>query len=122
MSPSHRILLVNQYAGSPRDGMEYRPYYLAREWVRAGHRVQIVAAAYSHVRTRQPVVTGEAQGELIDGIAYRWLPAPAYTGNGIGRVKNIWAFLSRLWLDAPRLVAENVMYPMTEGMNAGRLL
>ena len=100
------ILLVNHYAGSPRDGMEYRPYYLAREWVRAGHRVQIVAASYSHVRTRQPVVAGDALDEVIDGIAYRWLPAPAYTGNGIGRVKNIWAFLSRLWRETPRLVAE----------------
>jgi glycosyltransferase involved in cell wall biosynthesis len=100
------ILLVNHYAGSPRDGMEYRPYYLAREWVRAGHRVQIVAAAYSHVRTRQPAVAGEALDELIDGIAYRWLPAPAYTGNGVGRVRNIWAFLSRLLRDAARLVDE----------------
>jgi glycosyltransferase involved in cell wall biosynthesis len=100
------ILLVNHYAGSPRDGMEYRPYYLAREWVRAGHRVQIVAAAYSHVRTRQPAVTGDALDEVIDGIAYRWLPAPRHVGNGVGRVRNIWAFLSRLWLDAPRLVAE----------------
>ncbi|MEP7294577.1 MAG: glycosyltransferase family 4 protein [Burkholderiales bacterium] len=96
------ILLVNHYAGSPRDGMEYRPHYLAREWVRAGHRVQIVAAAYSHVRTRQPA----AGDEVIDGIAYRWLPAPTYVGNGVGRVKNIWAFLSRLWRDTPRLVAE----------------
>jgi glycosyltransferase involved in cell wall biosynthesis len=100
------ILLINHYAGSPRDGMEYRPYYLAREWVRAGHRVQIVAAAYSHVRTRQPAVAGEALDELIDGIAYRWLPAPAYTGNGVGRVRNIWAFLSRLLRDAARLVDE----------------
>ena len=101
------ILLVNHYAGSPRDGMEYRPYYLAREWVRAGHRVQIVAAAYSHVRTRQPVVVGDAAvDEVIDGIAYRWLPAPRYEGNGLGRVKNIWAFLSRLWRDTPQLVDE----------------
>jgi glycosyltransferase involved in cell wall biosynthesis len=100
------ILLVNHYAGSPRDGMEYRPYYLAREWVRAGHRVQIVAASYSHVRTRQPVVAGDALDEVIDGIAYRWLPTPAYVGNGVGRVKNIWAFLSRLWRDTPRLVRE----------------
>jgi glycosyltransferase involved in cell wall biosynthesis len=100
------ILLINHYAGSPRDGMEYRPYYLAREWVRAGHRVQVVAAAYSHVRTRQPGVTRDAVDERIDGIAYRWLPAPVYTGNGVGRVKNIGAFLSRLWLDAPRLAAE----------------
>ena len=49
------ILLINHYAGSPALGMEYRPYYLAREWVRAGHRVQIVAADFSHVRSRQPV-------------------------------------------------------------------
>ena len=48
------ILLINHYAGSPALGMEYRPYYLAREWVRAGHRVQIVAADFSHVRSRQP--------------------------------------------------------------------
>ena len=100
------ILLINHYAGSPRDGMEYRPYYLAREWLRAGHRVQIVAAAFSHVRTHQPAVTRAALDEVIDGIAYRWLPAPAYRGNGVGRVKNIWAFLSRLWRETPRLVAE----------------
>ena len=101
------ILLINHYAGSPRDGMEYRPYYLAREWVRAGHRVQIVAAAYSHVRTRQPGVEGDpALDEVQDGIAYRWLPAPRYVGNGVGRVKNIWAFLSRLWRETPMLVAE----------------
>ena len=100
------ILLINHYAGSPRDGMEYRPYYLAREWVRAGHRVQIVAAAYSHVRSRQPAMpdSGGGRDETIDGIAYRWLPAPAYAGNGVGRVKNIWAFLSRLWRESKALV------------------
>ena len=100
------LLLINHYAGSPRHGMEYRPYYLAREWLRAGHRVQIVAAAYSHVRSRQPEVGAQPRDELIDGIAYRWLPAPPYVGNGIGRVRNIWAFLSRLWREAPRLARE----------------
>ena len=102
------ILLINHYAGSPRDGMEYRPYYLAREWVGAGHRVQIVAAAYSHVRNRQPVMPRGSQvlDEVIDGIAYRWLPTPAYAGNGVGRVRNILAFLSRLWRDSKALVRE----------------
>ena len=70
------ILLINHYAGSPRHGMEYRPYYLAREWVRAGHRVQIVAASQSHVRSRQPQVGAIPVDELIDGIAYRWWPTP----------------------------------------------
>jgi glycosyltransferase involved in cell wall biosynthesis len=76
--------------------------------VRAGHRVQIVAAGYSHVRSRQPHMPGggRALDETIDGIAYRWLPAPSYVGNGLGRVRNIWAFLSRVWRESERLVRE----------------
>lgn len=97
------ILLVNHYAGSPQHGMEYRPYYLAREWVRAGHRVQIVAASYSHVRSRQPVVVDQPRNDTIDGIDYRWYRTPAYAGNGVGRVLNIWSFLRQLGADAQRL-------------------
>jgi glycosyltransferase involved in cell wall biosynthesis len=96
------ILYLNHYAGSPALGMEYRPYYLAREWVRAGHRVQMLAADFSHVRSVQPA----AGDEVIAGIAYRWYRTPAYSGNGLGRVKNIWAFLSAVWRDTPRLLRE----------------
>ena len=95
------ILLLNHYAGSPALGMEYRPYHLAREWVRAGHQVQIVAADHSHVRTHQPV----AGNEVIDGIAYRWLATPAYQGNGLGRLRNIAAFLRRAAAEARSLAA-----------------
>ncbi|MEG1323444.1 MAG: glycosyltransferase WbuB, partial [Janthinobacterium sp.] len=48
------ILLINHYAGSPHHGMEYRVYYLAREWVRLGHKVQLLAAAQTPVRARPP--------------------------------------------------------------------
>jgi glycosyltransferase involved in cell wall biosynthesis len=96
------ILYINHYAGTPALGMEYRPYYLAREWVRAGHRVQMLAADFSHVRARQPA----AGDEVIDGIAYRWFRTPPYQGNGVGRVRNIAAFLAAVWRDTPRLVRE----------------
>jgi glycosyltransferase involved in cell wall biosynthesis len=96
------ILLINHYAGTRALGMEYRPYYLAREWVRLGHCVTIVAADHSHVRARQP----RAGRETIDGIEYRWTPTPAYRGNGIGRFLNILAFLRVLWRDARRLASE----------------
>ncbi len=96
------ILYLNHYAGSPALGMEYRPYYLAREWVRAGHRVQLVAADFSHVRTRQP----EAGDEVVDGIDYRWVRTPPYRGNGPRRARNVWTFLAAVWRDAPRLVRE----------------
>ncbi|MEO6278323.1 glycosyltransferase family 4 protein [Roseateles sp.] len=101
-----RILLVNHYAGSPRHGMEFRPYYLAREWVRAGHEVTIVAASHSHVRAVQPEMAVQPREELIDGIRYRWLPVPAYQGNGVGRLRNIFSFLRQLRADAGRLTRE----------------
>jgi len=91
------ILLINHYAGSVRHGMEYRPYYLAREWVRAGHRVTIVAASASHVRTQAPPLGRRARmEESIDGIDYVWLATPAYRGNGMGRLRNMGTFLWRL--------------------------
>lgn len=97
-----KILYLNHYAGSPSLGMEYRPYYLAREWVRAGNEVAIVAATFSHVRTKQP----QKAREEVDGIAYLWLPTPTYRGNGLGRVKNIWSFLHQVWQLAPTLATK----------------
>ena len=96
------ILYLNHYAGSPLLGMEYRPYYLAREWVRAGHRVQMLAADFSHVRTVQP----GAGDEAVDGIACRFYATPRYAGNGVARMQNIAAFLRAVWADTPRLVRD----------------
>jgi glycosyltransferase involved in cell wall biosynthesis len=91
------ILLINHYAGSVRHGMEYRPYYLAREWVRLGHRVTIVASSESHVRTQAPLLDGAPQlAETIAGIDYLWLATPPYRGNGLARVRNMAAFVLRL--------------------------
>ncbi len=101
------ILYINHYAGTPELGMEFRPYYLAREWVRAGHSVQMLAASYSHVRARQPAVGMTPKNETIDGIAYRWYPTRGYIGNGLGRVRNIWEFLKQVWRDTDRIVATN---------------
>jgi glycosyltransferase involved in cell wall biosynthesis len=91
------ILLVNHYAGSPRYGMEYRPYYLAREWTKAGHQVSIVAASYSHLRTRQPFVNKDFQIEHKDVINYYWLKTPSYENSGIKRIWNMLTFVRKLY-------------------------
>jgi glycosyltransferase involved in cell wall biosynthesis len=91
------ILLINHHAGSLKHGMEYRPYYMARAWIAAGHRVRIVAAAHSHVRRENPRLKGSSRlDERLDGIEYTWLQAPAYAGNNTGRIRNMLAFLCRL--------------------------
>lgn len=100
------ILLINHYAGSVRHGMEYRPYYLAREWVRLGHRVTIVASSESHIRALAPDMKDARQlRETIDGIDYLWLATPPYRGNGAARVRNMLAFVMRLQREGAALAA-----------------
>ena len=96
------IVYINHYAGSPALGMEYRPFYLSREWVRAGHKVQMLAASFSHLRSTQAAV-GDTQ---MDGIDYRFYDTPPYRGNTLPRARNVWAFLRAVWRDAPRLARD----------------
>ena len=100
------ILYINHYAGSISYGMEYRPYYLAREWVRQGHSVVIVAANYSHIRAHNIAIADNEQykTEMIDGIKYIWCKTPKYPENGIKRVINIFTFLHRLKRLVPNLL------------------
>lgn len=94
---AHRILLINHYAGSPHHGMEYRPFYFAREWARAGHRVLIVAASFSHLRQENPIVNATLTRENIEGVEYLWVRTPQYSGNGASRARNMLAFTGRLY-------------------------
>jgi len=100
------ILLINHYAGSDRMGMEYRPFYLAREWVAQGHRVTILGASFSHLRNRQPEVPADFAVTEEEGVRFRWLRANAYTGNGLGRVANMATFVAKLWAHARRIARE----------------
>ena len=112
------ILYINHYASGPAYGMEYRCYYLAREWVRSGHNVTIVSASYSHVRSCQPAMSGSFTEEIIDGVRFVWCATPEYSGNGSGRVINIFVFLRRLgqwcrWLvSKPDVVIASSTYPL----------
>ena len=42
-------------------GMEFRPYYFAREWVKMGHDVTMIAGDYSHLRSKNPDVLKDFQ-------------------------------------------------------------
>ena len=94
------ILLINHYAGSPDMGMEFRPYYMAREWVKLGHKVVIIAGDYSHLRRKNPSVSHDFTGEKIDGIYYYWVKTGRYEGNGVKRALSMARFTGKLWLKA----------------------
>jgi glycosyltransferase involved in cell wall biosynthesis len=113
------ILIINHYAGSPILGMEYRPYYLGKEFVKMGHNVTIVGASFSHLRSIQPKVKNDFTEEKVDGIQYVWLKTPAYKGS-LKRIINILFFIFKLYyyktkissLACPDLVIASSTYPL----------
>lgn len=110
------ILLINHYAGSPEYGMEFRPYYMAKEWVKAGHKVLIIGGNHSHLRKQQP----KSGPENIDGIDYYWVKLNNYKGNSVGRIISMGLFVSKLWCNyksylgafKPDIVIASSTYPI----------
>lgn len=104
------ILLVNHYAGSPQHGMEVRHFYLGEEWVKLGHKVTIVAASFTHLRSmtgKSRVQRSLISEEQVENVRYIWLKTPKYLGNGIGRILNMLAFTVLLYLKA-RAICDSV--------------
>ena len=98
------ILYINHYAGSDKHGMEFRPFYLAKEWAKGGLNTTIVAADYSHLRKVNPEVSCDFQEENVDGITYCWVKTVVYEGNGLSRVLSMIQFVSKLIFGAKLLV------------------
>ena len=91
------VWFVNQYAGSPRHGMEFRHYELGRALAAQGHAVVIIAGSYSHLHARRPTMRGTYTLEDIDGLTYCWVAVPSYgRAISLGRVLNMIAFMLRL--------------------------
>lgn len=115
------ILYLEHYAGSPEMGMEFRPYFMAQRWAKAGHRVTIVASAYSHLRSKNPDMGGKKyREEEKDGVRWCWIAGPKYEGNGLGRIRNILAYLRGVMKyrtricagGAPDVVIASSTYPL----------
>ena len=114
------ILYIEHYAGSNDYGMEFRPYYFARNWVKWGHSVTMVAADYHHLRVKNPVVSKDFEEENIEGITYVWVKTNKYKGNGIGRIRNVGTYLQKLWNYSsylvkkykPDVIISSSTYPM----------
>ena len=68
------IWIINDYAGSPYHGMEFRHYYLGKQLIKLGYSVNIISSNYSHLFKKLP----EESKENIDGVDYLWLKTLNY--------------------------------------------
>jgi len=79
-----RILLVHQHAYLPEHAGSTRHYSLAKEWVRRGHEVTIVASSFLHATRQEATRPQAAEGccQWVDGIRFCWIRTPPSQGLG----------------------------------------
>lgn len=88
------ILIVSQYAGSEKHGMVFRNYSLAKEWVKQGCKVTVLASSFSPTRISQPNTRGRMTEENIEGINYKWFWGPKLKNSStINRIIMMFVFL-----------------------------
>ncbi len=97
MDSIKRLIIINQYIGSPYHGMEYRHYYLAKNLITLGYKVTLISGSYSHLFSIPPNVDKSFKRENIDGIDYIWVKLPKYNSSkSIGRIWNMLYFAGKL--------------------------
>jgi glycosyltransferase involved in cell wall biosynthesis len=94
-----RVWLVNHYALPPSEPGGTRHYALARELMRNGHDVTIIASSFSHATKLQLSCT---QGrwcseQELGGVPFLFLRVPGHGGN-VARLWNMFVFAFQLWL------------------------
>jgi glycosyltransferase involved in cell wall biosynthesis len=119
-----RLLWINQFAVLPRDGGGTRHFEMARELVRRGWHVTVMASDFHlHRRdyTRRPSESAtEAIVENVDGVEFRWLWAAPYRANNWRRAWNWWSFASSVRRDSRALPKPDVVIGSSPQLFAAR--
>ena len=105
------IWIINQYASTPETGIGGRHYYLAEELAKQGHRVYVIASAFSHLLHTKPALNEEFKIEQTAGFDFVWVKMPAYAqAHSKQRILNWFLFpwriqqLAKTIPDAPDVV------------------
>lgn len=116
-----KIWILNHYATrTPENGGGGRHYYLARELVKKGYEVMIIASGFSHYdyeETQQYNKKGFSTNN-VGGINYCWIKTFPYNSNSWRRIVNMLSYASKLYLvgknfERPDLIIASSMHPFT---------
>ncbi len=99
------IWILNHHALTPDMGGGTRHYDMAKELVKSGHNVVIVASSFHYSKLKEMREYGESKYlvEDIDGVEFVWLKTPPYTSNGIKRVINMLSYTQKALFLLPKL-------------------
>ena len=99
-----RVWLVNHYALPPQRAGGTRHYALARELIRRGHEVTLIASSVDYMRRQEAYLAPNERARLeqVGEVPFLWLRTLPYQGNSLRRVGNMLSFAFRLRREAPR--------------------
>jgi glycosyltransferase involved in cell wall biosynthesis len=99
-----RVWLVNHYALPPQRAGGTRHYALARELIRRGHEVTLIASSVDYMRRQEAHLAPNERARLeqVGEVPFLWLRTLPYQGNSLRRVGNMLSFAFRLRREAPR--------------------
>lgn len=86
------ILIVCHYAQQPPYNTMLRYHNWGKELVKRGYNVTILAASVVHNTDIDVIDKIKKSMDNVDGVNYVYIKTPMYSGNGIGRIKNMMIF------------------------------
>ncbi|MEO9275017.1 glycosyltransferase family 4 protein [Marinomonas sp. 5E14-1] len=72
------VWIVHQYASTPETGIGGRHFYFARELVKQGYNVYLIASASHHLLRHKVEMDGAYKVEQVDGFNMVWINMPDY--------------------------------------------
>jgi len=102
------IWIFNHHALTPDMSGGTRHYDFAKELVKRGHSVTIVASSFHYSKYKEMKEYG-ANEYIIEGIEsmkFIWIKTPPYLGNGLDRVKNMLSYSYKVLDIIPKLKLE----------------
>jgi len=92
------IWLINHYALPPTENGGTRHYSHARQLIRRGHQVEVVACSFLHLNhVHLPLTPGNLwERRFYDEVPFNWIHARGYRDNSLSRILNMFQFAQRV--------------------------